>query len=484
MNSGGGPTISIRTNPTDPYGKLLVISGDDGAQLLAAAQSLALESGMLQGRVAHISNFVLPPARKPDDAPLWMKSESNSSLWNYSSDSELQSDGSGPLPVYLRIPPDLYYGDKTSLPLHVDYRYNAIPIANGSTLRVSANGSLVNELPLPHENAPNKELSQNVGVPLVNMRPFANTFLFNFSFQLAKKGNCEDTAPYNLQGAILRSSYLDLNGLNHWAAMPNLELFANAGFPFTRFADLSQTIVVVPQSISQQEASAFLGVLAYFGGQTGYPALRLRVGDATALGGDADYLVMGTASDQPAFERLNEVTPVAVRQDGLSVKDTGGFFALAERAWWRIAEMRPNWWWKLGRPQNEVGFMASLGELPDALIQEVESPWTGNRSVVTIAFKDDDSALGFSSAFINSSASGDISESVSVLHGSEFTSYRLGTRFYHVGSLPLWSHVRYWLKEFPWLIVLLTFVLGMFVVPWTMARLDHRVRARLDAREV
>ncbi len=482
LDAGGGPSISIRSNPSDPYGKVLVIAGDDPAQLLIAARSLALESGLMQGRIAHISDFQLPPARLADDAPLWMKTAVTSPLLNYSSGT-LQSDGSGPMPVYLRIPPDLYYGDKTSLPLNVDYRYNAIPIANGSTLRVSANGSLVNELPLPHESTPNKELSENVMVPLVNMRPFANTLLFNFSFQLAKKGNCQDTAPYNLQGAILRSSYLDLRGLNHWAAMPNLELFANAGFPFSRFADLSQTIVVLPRMASPQETSAYLGLLAYFGGQTGYPALRVRVGDEETLKSDADYLILGSAADQSAFQSLNGQLPVSVRTDGLSVKDTGGFFAFAERAWWRFAEMRPNWWWKLGRPQDESGAMASLGDLPDAVIQGIESPWVANRSIITIAFKDDNAANGFAGAFIKSSASGDISESVSILHGTGFSSYRLGLRFYHVGALPLWSQVRYWLKEFPWLIVVLTFLLGLFVVPWTMARLDRRARLRLEARE-
>jgi cellulose synthase (UDP-forming) len=483
LNSGGGPTIAMRSNPGDPYGKVLVIAGDDPSQLLTAARSLALQGGMMQGRTVHISDFQLPPARLADDAPLWMKTDVTSPLLNYANGAELQSDGSGPMPVYLRIPPDLYYGDKRSLPLHVDYRYNAIPIANGSTLRVSANGSLVNELPLPHESAPNKELSEDVTVPLVNMRPFANTFLFNFSFQLAKKGNCQDTAPYNLQGAILKSSYLDLRGLDHWAAMPNLELFANAGFPFSRFADLSQTIVVLPKTASPEETSAYLGLLGYFGGQTGYPALRVRVGDEENLDGDADYLILGSAADQGAFQRLNAQLPVSVRTDGLSVKDTGGFFAMAERAWWRFAELRPTWWWKLGRTQDETGVVASLGDTPDAVIQGIESPWVSNRSIVTISFKDDDAAKKFAAAFVRSSASGDISESVSVLHGTAFSSYRLGIRFYHVGKLAVWSQVRYWLKEFPWLIVVLTFLLGLFVVPWTMARLDRRAKLRLEARQ-
>jgi cellulose synthase (UDP-forming) len=479
-----GPTVAVRTNPSDPYGKVLVIAGNDTGQLLTAARAVAIGNSLLQGRTSQISNLQLPAARQADDAPLWLRTDRISPFWDYSGNAALQSDGSGPLPVYLRIPPDLYYGDQKNLPLHLDYQYNAISLANASTLRISANGSLVNELPLPHENNPKKTLSYNAAVPLVDMRPFANTFLFNFYFQIAKTGNCQDTPPIDLQGAILRSSYLDLRGLNHWAAMPNLELFANAGFPFTRFADLSQTTVILPPRPGKEEVGLYLTLLAYFGEQTGYPALRVHVGDSSVLEADTDYLVLGTPDDQPAFERMKEKLPVEVKEDGFSVQDTGGFFATVQHAWWQVAEMRPNWWWKIAHTRQREGLLQSLGQFPDALLQGIESPWHKGRSVVAITIKNNDAASPFATAFWESSMSGDISDSVSVLHGNDFSSYRLGDRFYHVGDLPWWSHVRYWLQAFPWLIVVLTFVLGLFVIPWTKSRLDRRAKARLEAQKV
>src|SRR5277367_5185776 len=318
----GGPVVAVRTNPVDPYGKVLIIAGDDGDQLVTAARAVATGNMMLQGTTIHIGDYRLPQPREADDAPLWLKTDRLSPFWDYSGNPELQSDGSGPLAVYLRLPPDIYYGDRQSIPLHMDYRYNSIPLANASTLRVTANGALVNELPLPHDNSPNKALAYDVAVPLSNIRPSANTFLFNFYFQLAKTGNCQDTAPINLQGAILRSSYLDIRGLDHWAAMPNLELFANAGFPFTRFADLSQTRIIVPPRPSTAELGVFLALLANMGEQTGYPALQVSVNDDSILGGDADYLVLGTPDDQPAFERLSEQLPVEVKEHGFSIHDT------------------------------------------------------------------------------------------------------------------------------------------------------------------
>jgi cellulose synthase (UDP-forming) len=145
-----------------------------------------------------------------------------------------------------------------------------------------------------------------------------------------------------------------------------------------------------------------------------------------------------------------------------------------------VAELRPQWWWKLGKGDQRSGVIESVGSLPDAIIQGIESPWSHERSVVTITLKQSESAQPFTEAFWKVSGSSDISESVSVLHGSTFTSYRVGDRFYHVGHLPWWEHLRYWFREFPWIIVPLTFILGLFVVPWIRVRLDKRAKARLN----
>jgi len=475
-----GPVLAMRTNPVDQYGKILIVAGTSPEQLLIAAQALATGSLTLQGDTAQIGQFKLPDPRGADDAPLWLPTNRNVPFWDYSSTTQLQSDGSAPVAVYLRVPPDLYFGDRKVLPMRVNYRYNAVALANESTLRIDANSLMVQQLPMPHEDNPHKQLTNEVSVPLVNMRPFANTMLFNFYFQIVKKGNCQDTPPINLQGAILRDSYLDIKGLYHWAAMPNLELFSNAGFPFTRYADLAQTKIVLPSQATGSEVGLYLSLMGYFGERTGYPAVRVQVADPSELGQDADYLVLGTATDQPAFDKLNDKLPVAVHQNGYTVQDSSGIFHALEHEWWQLAELRPQWWWKLGKDEGRSGVIESVGSLPDAIIQGIESPWTHNRSVVTITLKQSESAAPFTDAFWKVSEASDISESVSVLHGTTFTSYRVGDRFYHVGNLPWWEHLRYWFVEFPWIIVPLTFILGLFVVPWIRLRLNRRAKERLN----
>ena len=479
----GGPTIAMRTNPADPYGKVLIIAGSDGDQLLLAARGLALGNSLLQGRTLNVTDMQLPSPREADDAPLWLNPSQISPFWNYTGETELQTDGSGPVAVYLRIPPDLYYSSRQNLPLHLDYRYNSVSLANDSTMRLSANSSLVNEIALPRDAAPKQTLSHNFEVPLASMRPFSNTLLFNFYFQVPKTGACTDTPPIDFKGVVLRSSYVDLRGLYHWAPMPNLELFANAGFPFTRFADLAQTRVILPPQSRPSEMTLYLGLMAYFGEETGYPTLRVQVSDSSALGGDADYLILGTARDQPAFRQISSSLHVAVKDGGFTVQDTSGFFSFIEQAWWRVSEVRPDWWWRLGRVKESSGLMASLGEFPDTLLQGIQSPWTPKRSLVTITLKNEDSAKPFLEAFWKHSMSSDISQSVSVLHGNEFSSYRLGTNYYYVGHLPWWLLVRFWMRTYPGLIVVFAIAIALFIFPILRLRLKSRIRQRLQHPE-
>ncbi len=65
--------------------------------------------------------------------------------------------------------------------------------------------------------------------------------------------------------------------------MPNLEIFANAGFPFTRFADLGQTTVVLPATPTEQEIEMFVTLMGHFGRQTGFPGLRVTVAGAETM---------------------------------------------------------------------------------------------------------------------------------------------------------------------------------------------------------
>jgi cellulose synthase (UDP-forming) len=476
-----GATVAMRTNPSDPNSSVLLVSGDNPDELVRAASALVLNGNTWQGAQVSIQKLTLPAPLRVNDAPRWLSTERIGNIGQMAQTSgqagdptgELQGDGSAPMNLYLRLPPDLDFGDRQNLPFHLSYRYNAVPLASGSTLQVYVNGAFVSATPMPHTDKASAVLETVVPIPVVDLRPFSNTVSLKFMFQVARHGNCENVAPPNLQGSILKDSYLDITGISHSAGLPNLELFANAGYPFTRKADLSDTSVVLPQQPSAGELEMFLTMMGHFGAQTGYPVLNVRVTDPAGISRDSadNYLIMGTVDDQPALKSLNGALPVGVDEEGLHIHDTRGF--LDRAAWWRTR----------GTDAVQGGQPAAGGKPPDALVEEVQWPEGSGRSAVVIVLRTEESIPNFLSAFLKTSQSSDIAESVSVLHNGQFSSYRVGNDLYTVGEASALTPVVRILQAFPWMMAVVTVMCCFLMAVLLQARLRRRARLRLQGSE-
>jgi len=469
-----GPTVAIRPNPNDIYSKVLIVTGTDPDQVLIAAQSIGLHSDLLQGGEVDIGNLKLPDLPAPDGAPRWARTDQTVALWDYASAESLQGDGSGPMNVYFRVPPDIFYAERPNAVLKVAYRYNSIPIGPISSIQVSVNNAFLGSLPLIPGQEASRVNKADLPVPVVNLRPFSNSLSFDFTFQLLKEGGCKDTTPVNMQGAVLRDSYLDLRGYPHYAPLPNLEIFANAGFPFTRFADLSQTTVVMPTVPTQQELELFVTLMGHFGRQTGMPVFRVTVAGADAMrsGVETDFLVLGTGDDQPGFEKLGTHLPVSVRGGQVQVQDSQGFFAPFHKAWWKME----------AKEHAESGDLTASGT-PDSVIEGIESPYTSGRSVVAINIKDAATYDSFLTTFLKVQQASDISGSVAVMHGAAFQSFRIGNNVYHLGVLPWWTRLTLWFMQVPWLASVLVMAIAFLIAIWARIWLRQHARKRLQMDE-
>ncbi len=478
LSAVNSPTVAMRTNPNDPYGKILIITGANAEDAVTAAQAVALHTGMLTGDQTTIAGLTLPGKQAPDFAPRWVRTDQTIPLSEISTAGELQGDGSAPLNVHFRVPPDLDYdAGRPNAKLHLIYRYNSIPVGPVSSLQVHMNSAFLGSALLVPGQETLRTTPIDVPVPVVNLRPFSNTLSFDFAFQPLKKQECNDNAPIHTQGAIGGDSYLDLRGYPHWAPLPNLEIFSNAGFPFTRIADLSETTVVLPPVPTEQEIETFVTLMGHFSRQTGFPALRVTVAGPDALhdGADADFLVIGAGDDQPGFAQLGTHLPVSLGSGPLQVRDTDGFFV----------RLLHNAWWKLKTNQHaESGTLTASGS-PDALIEGIASPYGqgGSRSIVAIHLKDGTVFEPFMNTFMAVQQSSDISGTVSVLHGTQFQSFRLSSEVYHVGVLPWWVQLRLWAAEYPWLIALVIVLLAFLVAIWIRQWLRAKARARLTMHE-
>lgn len=459
----GGPSLSIKVNPSDPDGSALVLAGDDDNQLLDVARSLSLmavthigaeSAPATLGESVFIGNFPLPEPRKVDDAPRWLSTDRLTSLWSLSSRDALRSDGSKPLPIYYRVPPDIYYGEKQNVSLNLRYRYDARLLAPGSAMRVYNNGTLINEVPLPP--GPDYVDGHRAALmPVADIRPFSNTMTVSFDFKpLDGNAMAQQQA---LFGSVLQDSYLDLRDLDHWVQMPDLELFANAGFPFTRKADLSETVFVLPHQPDEQEITLLLTLMGHFGAQTGYPALRVEIaGPEAVIRGDRDYVMLGNVSDQPAFSFLESFLTATLDDQGIHVKPRRNY-GFSSPAWWR----------RLSGASLDERIPSNTAGIPDLLIEGIESPYYKNRSIVTLMLRGSSAADDFADVFLKRSQSSDIHGSVSLLRNGKFSSYDLDTPIYHVGNISHYTLMRIILTEHFWLLLFAVTIFSMVMARFT-----------------
>ncbi|MDR3777416.1 MAG: UDP-forming cellulose synthase catalytic subunit [Terracidiphilus sp.] len=490
---GSGPTVALRSNPSDTNGSVLVLAGEDEDQLLTVARTLSLtrsatastpaEGLPLSGDTEHIPDLVMPAARGRNDAPRWLGTGRAIPLASCRVQDNLQTDGSSPIPVYFHVPPDLHYGEKQNLTMRVHYRYNALPVAKGSALRVVVNGVLVNEIPLLPGNGPT-EGQRAVLVPVTVLRPFGNTVLFSFDFIPVNRQASQNPDAPQLKGEIFCNSTLDLQGLGLWARMPNLQLFANAGFPFTQLADLAETTVVLPAAPTAAEMGLYLHLMSHFGVQTGYPALRVSVsGPNTVISAARDYLILGTLTNQPAFGSLGASLPVVADPYSIHIKPLQGLAAYADSIKDAISQRWPGQLPLLDNFMNKSRPYDVAG-VPDALVEEIQSPASPDRSIVLVQLKNDAAADTFAEIFLDRSQTDDITGTVSLLHNSKFESYAMDGPTYHMGNLSWYAQMRIWLGRHFLLLLLLVSALTFLLAWWIWGYLARCVRERLKLAEI
>ena len=320
-----GPTLSIVANPNDRFGKLLVIAGRDSAELKQAATALTLGNRSFSGQSVKIDAVDLLP-RQPYDAPNWLPSDRPVRLGELLEPRQLNVSGYAPamITVPMRLPPDLFNWREDGARLNLKYRYTPQQTSTNSSLMVSFNDRFIRSMTLPSiqsmgagesllamlkkDDSLVREASMLLPLDSVALQ---SRLQFRYMFDFVKQGECGDIIIDNMRGAIDPDSTLDLSGYDHFIAMPNLGVFKDSGFPFTRMADLSQTAVILPDNAGPADWDAYLTVLGRFGDSTGYPATAVSVGQADRVTqfADKDLLVLASGHNQPLLKAWADYLP-------------------------------------------------------------------------------------------------------------------------------------------------------------------------------
>jgi len=238
-------------------------------------------------------------------------------------------------------------------------------------------------------------------------------------------------------------------------AMPNLAAFGNAGYPFTRLADLSESTIVVPDEASDQDMSTLLTLLGKLGASTGYPALRATLIHAGEVEqhADSDLLVFGSSRSQPLFQRWSEHLPI-------SESAAGRRFAMSD--------------WVLDKLPGFLSFDARRTDLPttaevavkpapgDVVLMGFESPLKPGRSVVALLAEDPASVGALFDAWFEPAMLKDFQGSVVLLQEGKIRSLA-GNQTYYVGHLPLPTWARWYFSQHPLQLGLAVVVLSLLL---------------------
>ncbi|WP_271411166.1 cellulose biosynthesis cyclic di-GMP-binding regulatory protein BcsB [Pseudomonas sp. Q1-7] len=484
---GDAPSLTLMANPSDPYGKLLVIAGRDGEQLKQAARALVSGNRALSGASVTIERIDSLAPRKPYDAPNWLPSDRPVRIGELIDAKRLSVSGYDPgtISVDLRLPPDLFNWRQPGVPLHLKYRYTPQPVSTNSSLLVSVSGKFVKSLPLPSlERLKDDEpllarlqsddsliRETDLLLPLDSL-PLQSALQLRFMYDYIKQGECRDIIIDNMRGVIEPDSTLDLSGYDHFIAMPNLGVFQSTGFPFTRMADLSESAVVLPEGAGVEELSAFLTVLGRFGESTGLPATALTVAraeDEAALKGK-DLLVFASGSNQPLLERWAAHLPASLDGDQQHFELSDLVYRMRN---WFSSDERANL-------RQAHASLTTRGGTASAYLSGFESPLDSGRSVVVIASGSPDRLSDVTAALIGGEDYKEsIQGSLAVINGKQVSSL-VADEQYFVGHLGWFKYLQWLMSRHLGLLLLVT-ALGVGLISLLLfVSLRARARARLS----
>lgn len=487
----GGPQIEMTSVAGAPDRKLLLVLGRNDADLQQAVLAMATGNVLFRGSVVKVDAVKTLAPRRPYDAPNWVRTdrpERFGDLLDYPQQLAVSGAAAGPVTLNLNLPPDLFIWRNQGIPLNLRYRYT--PPANGgnSHLDVAINNQFVASYPLvrragehgldqvrlPVLGADAGDGAGKLLIPALKLGD-RNALSFDFAYAsvvgAAQRDSCQTMLSTPMRAQIENDSTIDFSGFHHYIGMPNLAAFALSGFPFTRMADLSQTVVVMPPKAGAAQVELLLDAVGGLGAQSGLAGYGLRVTDdlKQAAHVDADLLVVG---DLPTALRSDNALPLLIdRQRATLLNGRVSSPTLAAASAQRHA----------GGADEPIQRVEVSAAAPMAAIVGLQSPFHAQRSVVSLMAGSAADAALLDQVLTDTGKREAVAGAVAIVRSSGVSSQFVGDHYY-VGELPWWWLLWFHLADHPfWLALMATLaVLLAAFVAWRLLRALARRRLAHD----
>jgi cellulose synthase (UDP-forming) len=455
-----GASIAMRDNPRDPFGKLLVVSGSRSADLLIAARALATSTRIQEHASVVAARDIPLPARDEYDAPRWLKTNAPAPIGMYTSADRLTLRGAGSIDIYFRLPPDLFLAARQSVPLQLKFAYAGVEPGARASLHVRLNGEDIDTIRLRPTASP-IERAEIVRLPTGWLRSYTNTLTVDVDFGR----HSPSTLSY---AAVHRDSSIDLRALPHAVVLPRLELFADAGYPFTQWPDLGRTAVVLPDAASLDDYETLLNMVGFFGAQTGSPVTAItttRAADVDTVRDD-DLVVVGTRASQSLLRDWAGLMPLDVSGERVRLTDRPDFIR-------QLFPARP-----LGAgDRDRLARVVESATTIDAFVEGFVSPFRPDRSVVALVPSGSDGRAAMAALFMPAAPRGPVYGALAVAHGVQFQSFLVDHSTYHAGDFNTSQRTAVFVVEHYWLIPVLAVLLAL-AMGSRVRQITERVAAR------
>jgi len=483
-----GPTLTEIANPNDPTSSLLIVGGRTDDEVVAAAQTLSLGSRLLSGASMTVDAPTIP-VREPYDAPNWLPTDRKVRLGELVNAAALNGAGyADVINVPFQTAPDLYNWRQQPFKLDLLFRAPPGPILDvaASHLDVSINGTYLASTSL----APRLSLIGwlghrfgNGGITnheqrfLVDVPPYdlfaQNELQMNFDTRPFNRGACT-AIPGDIRYGIDPDSTINLTSAYHFTAQPRLDYFRSAGYPYSIYADLSRTAVVLPDQPDAAELSAYLTLMGRFGRLIGYPSERVTIVRPEELDTVANdhLLVLANLAQLQQFSSLLQTTPVRLDGDRLIVPLPRVFDQIGQVFGDPVAA---------DRRAAATLLQAWLGG-NQALLMGAPSPLVSHRVETVLLGASSQSLVNLVQALDDVNLQAQFQADLSVLSGGTVTSYQVRPKFW-IGWIPPWLWPTWFLRGRPDLMLVLLLsaclvtAIGLY---WPLRRRNAR---RLSVRD-
>ncbi len=177
-----------------------------------------------------------------------------SQLNNYKTTS-LQGLSPTPAAIEFNISADLFTHDEMAFDLELHFAY-AAGMRKDSVLSILVNGQFQSSITLNNDQGA-AFTKYKLSLPFTTLKPGKNKITFEAKLRPLVTGECQDLFTDGLQLTIYDDSVIKMPYANHFAILPDLNLFARTGFPYTISGNGNSTYFYIPSQDPKSISSAW-----------------------------------------------------------------------------------------------------------------------------------------------------------------------------------------------------------------------------------